>query len=178
MQRALRTAVKTVLNMAEPTTLTTDSPYAHLHHGEEHVHGENIPFGNDGAGNIEAHSLDPFILTAGAGDAFGTEMQIHDGSVLNAIVGLYCDIGRVFVETANQAGSSYIIEFWSGTGAFGAATRMTGMIYRSAAANVRAVGTIFPCRRVLSTDKIWARCKCKTDAKTVNFLLEIHGYAY
>ncbi len=147
-----------------------------VHEIEKHFHGENFPFGNDGANNLEAHSLDPFIVTAGAGDAFGTELLIHDGTVLAGVVGIKADIGRVLIEQSNQNDANYILEFWHGTGAFGAAERLTGLYYRTSANSTEVLGASIPCPRITATDKIWARCKCSTDGKTLNFLLEIHGY--
>ena len=177
MQRALRTALREIDDEAVEGLLGVAGSLGYkVDTLEIHHHSENFPFGNDGANNLEAHSLDPFVLTAGAGDAFGGELQIHDGSVLSALVGPRCDIGRVFVEQSNQNDSNFEIEFWQGTGAFGAATRLTGLYYRAAAGQTESVAATVPCYRIDSTKKIWARCKCKTDGKTVSFLLEIHGY--
>lgn len=177
MQRALRTALRKLDNLAIDGLAGVENSLGYeVQSVEQHHHGESFPCGNDGANNLEAHSLDPFVLTAGAGDAFGGELQIHDGSVLPGVLGPMCDIGRCFVQTVNQFSSLYEIEFWAGSGAFGAATRVSGFYYQAASANARTAAAIFPCLKFLSTDNLWARVKCKTDSKTIDFLLEIHGY--
>jgi hypothetical protein len=147
-----------------------------VHELEEHIHASCYCFGNSG-GNLSQDSLTAFQVTAGSpAGAWGTELQIHDGTVLSGVVGPKADVGRLFVATASAVLKNYIVQFWSGQTTFGAATFQTSAYVRVDSAAARASSVILPMPRIDSTDKIWVRSKSETANATLDFLIEAHGY--
>lgn len=156
---------------------TEDSLAYRVHEIERHFHNPNQCYGNSGSNNLERSSTSPFRVTASTGGAFGTELQIHDGTVVEGgDSSKKMDVGRFYVVDSQVSDETYIIEIWAGTSTFGAATKITEVFYRTGSNIAEVVPLVTPCSRVACNSKLWARCNCSQDSQWVDFMLEVHTY--
>lgn len=148
-----------------------------VHEIESHLHSEQFCYGNDGANNFEENSLDPFIITAGNSEAFGTELQIHDGTIIEGgDPTKKFDLNTAYVTLSSSNDNNYCVEIYCGTSTFGAATRNSSFYYRTGANSAEVVPIVFQSKRQICNCKIWIRCKCETDGATLSLLFECHTY--
>lgn len=140
---------------------------------EHHVHNTQLLAGDDGSNGFEDSGLDAWQLTTGVADTFGSEVQIYSGALGS---GIYMDIDKVFVTTASDVDSTYVVELWAGSGTFGEATRMGGIYYRRASNLAEEFPTLGKSPRIRGDLKVWARAKCEGATETIDFLLEYHIY--
>ncbi len=146
---------------------------------EKHFHNQNQCYGDDGANNLERGSLTPFRITSGVPDVMGTELQIHDGTVIEGGSPLKSfDIGRFFVTASEATDATYFVEIWYGTTTFGAASLLSEFYYRTGSNNAEVVPNVFPCDHIPCNQKLWVRCKCQTTTSWLDFLVEIHSYPW
>lgn len=143
-----------------------------------HLHHENICYGNDGSNNLLQDSTTAFQITSGSSGAFGTELQIHDGTVIESgSTTKKVDFDRIVVSAANAgAGERYIVQIWCGTTTFAAATKCTSFWYLVPAVNNRGFSFEATTKRFPCNHKIWIRCKCSANAKTIDLLFGAHTY--
>ncbi len=152
-----------------------------VHEIEKHLHpttGE-LWFGDDGDSTMsQANSLTAWELTAGTGEAFGTEVLLGAANDVLAADGnaVKFDLHRISVTESNTNDKNYEIEFWYGTGAFGAATRLTGAPYRTGSNAGEAQAFEIMSRRITVAQKIWARIKCETNGAKLEIIIGIHTY--
>lgn len=126
------------------------------------------------ASNLEEDSTLPFVLTAGVSGAFGSEVALHDGTVLEGgDVTKRFRAGRWVIADASAAAKSvYIVSFWGGFSDFAHAFRLTSFYYitpsdKSSSSAVNGIGGALPCSL-----KLWAQCKCSADSETISLLFE------
>ena len=143
-----------------------------VHEIEKHLHGQGYWYGKDpGDSFLLVYGTTPWQLVAGADDAFGDWVQLSNGDEITA--GPRYDPHQVLVMQASAAGKLYYIQF--GTGAGGAqAVRTTVAFFPAATLRQGSVPVI--CPRFYSTDLLWARAACETDAATISFVLGLHTY--
>lgn len=152
-----------------------------VHEIEKHFHSIERWFGDDtdGTGST-ANNLTAYQLTAGTGEAFGTEAQILGANDIAVgdfgFTPVKFDLHRLFVTASSANASSYIIQIWSGTSTFGAATLHSEAPYRKAT----AAGAITPIdiqmSRIPVAEKVWARVKSETNSATIDLILGVHAY--
>lgn len=160
---------------------TSNSLSYRVHEIEKHFHSIERWFGTDGDGTGSvANNLAQWQLTAGTGGAFGTEVQLLGANDVNAtdfgFTPVLFDLHRVNVVDSSVADKNYIVQIWSGTTTFGAATLRTELPYRTGS-NVAEVSPI-SCQmsRIPVAEKVWARVKCETNSATLDIIVGIHAY--
>ena len=121
-----------------------------------------------------------FQCAAGSSGAYGTEVQILGANDVASgdfvFTPVKFDLHRLFVSVASATDKYYIIQIWSGTTTFGAATLRTEVPYMKGS----NFGEVLPidCQmsRIPVAEKVWARVRCETDAATIDFTVGIHAY--
>lgn len=97
---------------------TPDSIGYHLEAAEVHAHSPMQGYGK-ATNNLSRGALDTFQVAAG-NNAFGTEIQIHDGTVVESgSATKYFDFNTMFVTAVNTANRAMFIEFYYGSRAAG-----------------------------------------------------------
>ena len=141
---------------------------------EQHNHNTQIVFGNS-AGVLTQGELTPFTLTGNAvANLYGAELQIYAGA---AGAGISMDLDKIFVVTMDTNNCTYLIEFWAGSGVFGAASLVNQTLARSSTAAGRMSPLIAKSPRVRGDLNIWGRIKCSlAGAPTIDVLFETHQY--
>ncbi len=152
-----------------------------VHEIEKHFHSEEHWYGNDGDDTgSTANNLTEWQLTAGTSEAYGTEVQLLAANdVSNAdfsFTPVKFDMHRVLVTVSSVNDKNYMIQFWGGTGAFGAATLLTEIPYRTGGGAVEVVPVDCQMSRQAVAQKIWARVKCETNSATLSIIVGIHAY--
>lgn len=147
---------------------------------ERHLHNSALWFGRDsGDGFLNRASITPWVLVCGSGEAYGTEVQLSDGTEISSgDPNHYFDLHETLV-VENNAGSAvtiYKIEFWHGTGTFAAASLLTECVatFFQAADNHGVITMV--CPRMSCNHKIWARAKCNINSRDVSILIGGHVY--
>ena len=144
------------------------------HEIEKHFHTNDCYFG-DGGSNDLAVNLTEIQIAAETGLAFGSELQIHDGSTI--IAGMTkLDLGKMLVTAISATSKVYLFQFWAGAGAFGDATLVCEDVGFFPASTGRSVSIPLRCARFNMSDKLWVRSKCETNGATLDFLPGLHGY--
>ena len=147
---------------------------------ERHLHNAEIWFGQGGGGLAERNNLTPWTLTTGAADTFGAPVQLTDGSqfppiLVQTLPAFKYDMQRIEVVNASANNTTYMIEFYVGTGAFADATFLTSIPYRQANQSV-VIPVALVSRRVLTANNMWARAKAQTPGDTIQILIGVHFY--
>jgi enoyl reductase-like protein len=144
---------------------------------EKHLHNNEYWYGNDGDNTMSrANNLTAWRLTAGSGEAYGTEVQLGAPNDFNENSAVKMDLHKIMVVNSNQVDTTYMIQFWYGTTTFANATLLTESPYRKGGGAAEAVHTAIMCPRISVASKIWARCKCAIDAGTLDLIIGLHGY--
>ena len=139
---------------------------------ERHLHGRGYWFGKDpGDTFLLEDGLTAWQLTAGSGEAYGDWVQLSDGDEITA--GEYWDPHLIHVKAASAASKLYYVQF--GTGESGSQV-VTGMVSFLPAATLRQASETVQSARIAVTSKVWARCKCETNAATIDFVVGGHVY--
>ncbi len=151
-----------------------------VHEIEKHLHNSEYWYG-DGGGNAmtRAANHNPWTLTANvAANTYGTEVQIAsaDDFLTDMADAVKMDFHKVLVTASSVNDKNYMIQFWSGTGAFGAAEFLTEVPYRTGGNAAEVVPVSVLCPRFGVADKVWARVKCETGSATIDFIAGLHGY--
>jgi len=144
---------------------------------EKHFHNTSICYGQTAGGNeVEADSLLPFEAVAGVTPDFGVEKLITAGGVIGGgSATKKQDPDHIFIYTVDKADKLYILQFYYGTGIFGAATLWSSLYFKGpATGRSSSIAVVFP--RIACNNKIWAKCKCETSGGLINFLLRVHVY--
>lgn len=144
-----------------------------VHEIEKHLHGRGYWYGKDpGDTFLLVNGMTPWQLTAGAGEAFGAWVQLSNGDEITA--GPRYDPHQILVVQSSAASKIYYIQY--GTGAGGAqVVRTTVPFFPAATLRQGSIPVI--CPRLYSTDLLWARAACETDAATLSFIIGLHVYA-
>jgi hypothetical protein len=159
----------------------TDSLAYKVHEIEAHFHNSELWYGNDDTlptnGNADRDSITAWRLTAGTSEAYGTEVQIHDGTVFESgdTVKKF-DFHRIYIDSTNSDNNNFKIQFYYGTGTFAQATLFTEVVFQSAANTSESFPLNLLSPRITCNNKLWARCGCQADSKTIDFLIGIHVY--
>lgn len=145
---------------------------------EKHFHNSELWYGKDpGDSLLLQDGLAPWTLTAGSGEAFGTELQLSDGTEIEGGSAIKkFDFRKIEIDTASQNSNVYLIQVWAGTGAFGAATVKTTVRFRSGTGACRGGPIIIMMPRLTCNNKLWMKLKCETDGATLD--LAIGGHVY
>lgn len=158
-----------------------DSLSYRVHEIEKHLHSIERWFGSDGDGTgSTTNNMTDYQCTAGTGGAYGTEVQLLGAN--DVAVGDYgftpvkFDLHRVFVTAASATDDYYIIQIWSGTTTFGAATLRTEIPYMKGSNFGEVVPIDCQMSRVPVAEKVWARVKSETNGATIDFTVGIHAY--
>ena len=148
---------------------------------EAHLHGPERWYGSDADGTgSTANNLVEYQAAAGAGGAYGTEVQILGANDVSAsdypFTPVKFDLHRIQITASSVNDKNYILQIWTGATTFGAATFATEIPYRTGSntAEVQPIDVMMKRKDV--ADKVWARLKCETDAATLDFLVGIHAY--
>ena len=147
---------------------------------ERHLHNAEVWFGQGGGGLAERNSLTPWVITTGAINTFGAPVQLTDGSQFPPIIvqtfpAFKYDVHRIEVINASANNTTYMMEFYAGTGVFADATFLTSIPYRQANQSVVIPVTMIS-RRVLTTHKMWVRAKSQGAANTIQIIIGVHFY--
>jgi hypothetical protein len=146
---------------------------------EKHFHNVNLCYGSDGGTSLLQKSLVPFVVTSGAIDVFGTEVQIHDGTVISSGNSEHSfDIGRIYVTDVDSNNVVLLIELWYGTGTFGEASILSEQYFVVGSSFGQVIPIIFPVKEVTCNNKLWVRIKSSVATRTLSFLLEAHVYLW
>jgi len=160
---------------------TNNSLAYRVHELEKHFHSEEHWYGNDGDDTgSTANNLIEWELTAGATNVFGTEVQLLGANDISnsdfSFTPVKYDMHRVLVTLSSANDKNYMIQFWTGTTTFAAATLATTVPYRSAANSVESVPISMQMGRQPVADKVWARVKCETASATLEIIVGVHAY--
>lgn len=149
-----------------------------VHEIEKHFHNSEQFFGKDGGDNyLNRDSITPWQITSGAGEAYGAELQISDGTEIEGgSATKKFDFHRLFITGVGEIDDTYKIQIWYGTGLFGAATLLTETLFRASSATFESVPIDIMSPRIACNNKIWLCCKCTSDAETIDFLIGVHTY--
>jgi hypothetical protein len=147
---------------------------------ERHLHNAEIWFGEGGGGLAERNSLTPWTLTCGAADTFGAETQLTDGSQFPPIIvqtypAFKYDMQRLEVINASANNSTYMIEFYVGSGTFADADFLTSIPYRQANQSV-VIPVALVSRRTPTSYNMWARAKSQNAGATIQIIIGVHFY--
>ncbi len=151
------------------------------HEIEKHFHSEEHWYGNDtdGTGST-ANNLVEWQLEAGEGGAYGTEVQLLGANDISdsdfSFTPVKFDSHRILVTASSANDKNYMIQFWSGTGVFGAADLITEVPYRTGANSAEVTPIPMQMSRQAVANKIWARTKCETNSATVDLIIGVHAY--
>ena len=138
---------------------------------EKHFHSAEHWYGKDpGDTFLLEGGLTPWVLIAGAGEAYGAWVQLSNG---DEVVNPKYDPGSLLVVATSTPNATYLIQL--GTGAGGAQVVKTTMPM-VAVSTARFASIDFPCPRIANTDNLWARCKATTNGATISILLGLHSY--
>jgi hypothetical protein len=146
---------------------------------EKHIHNSEQWYGKNSIdGFLDRDSITSWQIVANAvAGTYGAEVQISDGTEVEGGSSVKkLDLHRLFIETTNVNDQTYKIQFWYGTGLFGAATLLTEFPFRAAAASERSSPIDIISNRIACNNKIWARCMCSSGGKTINFIVGVHTY--
>lgn len=159
-------------------TATADSLAYRIAEIERHLHHSEQWYGKDaGDAFLNRNSLTAWQITAGTSEAYGTEVQLSNGDeVESGSTTKKYDLHEIQIVDVSNANALYKIEFWYGTGAFGAATLLTEMTWIADNVNFSSGPIAFGSRRIACNNKLWARCKCQTNSATIDFLVGLHVY--
>lgn len=151
-----------------------------VHEIEKHIHNSAQWFGKDtGDSLLNRDSVTPWDLTAGVSQAYGTEVQLSDGTEIEGgSATMKFDLHEVLVveNDAGNAITTFKIQFWYGTGLFAAATLLTECV-ATFFQNSDNHGVItMVCPRIACNNKLWARIKCSVNSKTISILIGGHTY--
>ena len=144
-----------------------------VHEIEKHFHGQGYWYGKDAGDTfLVENGMTPWQLAAGADDAFGDWVQLSNGDEITAEPRY--DPHQILVTQASAAGKLYYVQYGTGTG--GAQVARTTVAFMPAA-TLRQGSVPVICPRLYSTDLLWARAACETNAATISFVLGLHTYA-
>jgi hypothetical protein len=158
---------------------TEDSLAYRVHEIERHLHNNEEWYGKDsGDTYLNRDSITPWQLTAGTGEAYGTEVQISDGTEIEGgDSSKKFDIHRLFIQSTSVNDQNYKVQVWAGTGTFAQSTLLSEVPFRIAANQTESQPIALITRRVPCDCKIWLRCKCATNGATIDLLIGLHTYS-
>ena len=136
-------------------------------------------YGKDGGDNLlNRASVTPWAVVAGTSQAYGSEVQLSDGTEIESgsAVKSY-DLHRVMVTTNDATGATtFKLEFWYGTGLFATATLLTECVtvFNSALDNSGSIEIASP--KIKCNNKLWVRVKSSVNSKSLSFILGVHTY--
>jgi hypothetical protein len=139
---------------------------------ETHLHSEGRMYGKDPGDNfLLQDGLVSWQLTAGSSGAYGNWVQLSDG---DEIAEPKWDPHKLMITASSVQGVLYYVQL--GTGESGAqVVKSTEPVFP--AATLRQGPVMTQIGRIDNTDKLWARCKCETDAATIDHVIGGHSYS-
>lgn len=151
---------------------TADSLAYKVHEIESHFHSPEQWFGKAaGDSYLDRDSLTPWRITAGNSEAYGTLVRISDGTEIESgSTSKKFDFHRIII-AASSANAAYKVEVYSPT----TADLLTEFIYQGQA-TLRTAPIELMADRVPCNSSIWLRCKCATNAATLDFKIGVHTY--
>lgn len=146
-----------------------------VHEIEKHFHNREYWYGSSGS-NTLAVNLTEFQVEAGTSEAYGTGLQISDGTEIESgSTTKKYDMHKILVTAVSASNKVYKLQFLYGTGAVEAATVATEIVgYFPATGKSAAIPFIMP--RVTCNNKMWVKAACETNAATLDFLVGLHIY--
>lgn len=151
-----------------------------VHEIEKHFHNSAQWFGKDGGDNLlNRDSVTPWALVAGTSQAYGTEVQLSDGTeVESGSATKKFDLHEILIvdNDAGNAVTTYKIQFWYGTGLFAAATLLTECVCSFYSVSDNHGVIVMVCPRITCNNKLWARVKCSVNSKSLSFIMGVHTY--
>ena len=152
---------------------TEDSLAYRVHEIEDHLHSVGHFYGKDPGDNfLLENGHTPWVLTAGASEAFGAWVQLSDG---DEITDPEYDPHLTTVYAVSNANTTYIIQYGVGDGTV-LGTTVVGATWFKSSATLRGAPEEVQARRINNTDKLWARCNSAADGATISIGLGLHTY--
>lgn len=157
-----------------------DSLAYKVHEIEKHIHNSDQWFGKDSEDDLlNRNSLTPWVLVAGDSQAYGSEIQLSDGTeVESGSTTKKFDLHEVLIvaNDAINAVTTFKIQFWYGTGLFAAATLLTESVasFYAVSDNHGIIQIRAP--RITCNNKLWARIACSVNGKSISILIGLHTY--
>jgi len=140
---------------------------------EKHLHNREYWYGQGGDGLADENNPNPWVITTGAVNVFGAEVQLSDGTQFPQFK---YDMHQIFISTASANNSTYFLEFRAGGGAaFADASIVTTIPYRQANASI-SVPVDVTFSRQLSAENLWVRAKSQSNGATIQILIGLHSY--
>lgn len=159
---------------------TNNSLAYKVHEIEKHFHNSAQWFGKDSGDNLlNRDSVTPWALVAGTSQAYGTEVQLSDGTEIESgSATKKFDLHEVLIvdNDASNAVTTYKIQFWYGTGLFAAATLLTECVCSFYSVSDNHGVIVMVCPRITCNNKLWARVKCSVNSKSLSFIMGFHTY--
>jgi hypothetical protein len=138
---------------------------------EDHIHSVGHFYGQSAGDTFfEENNLTPWVITAGAGEAFGDWLQVSNG---DEISNPKYDPHLLCVSSTSSATAIYLVQF--GAGESGAQV-VIGSAWFKASATLRSAPEEVQARRVDNTDKLWLRCKSTVELATISVIIGLHTY--
>jgi hypothetical protein len=153
-----------------------------VHEIEKHCHNVEKWYGNSGVlplnGNLLIDSFNPFRITAGVGGAQGTEVLIHDGTVIESgSTTKKFDFHKIWTYAASVTNKLYQLKLYAGTTTFAASTQIGDCITVLPAGTIKTSSVEFMCSRMTCNNKIWVNVSCETNGGTIDILVGLHTYS-
>ena len=150
-----------------------------VHEIEKHFHNSETWWGKDGGDNyLNRDSITPWRLTAGTGEAYGTEVQLSNGDeIQGGDTDQRFDLHELLVTQSSANDQTYKVEFWVGTSTFGAAELLTEVVYRAGGNATESQPIVIMAPRKPCNYKIWARLKCTLNSATMDIMIGVHTYS-
>lgn len=125
LYETLRKLTAVAIPAMDDASVIYNSLFYRIHEIEKHLHSAQQSFGGNAATgsstNLQAQSVDALRITGGA-DAFGAELQLCDGTVIESgSATKRWDLNRLGVVAVSNANRPTCIEFFCGTRAAGVA---------------------------------------------------------
>jgi len=152
-----------------------------VHEIEKHFHSVERWYGDDGDNSMStANNLTAWTLTAGTGEAYGTEIQLSEANDISSSdfpdIPVYFDMHRIVIDVSSANDQNYMIQIWCGDTTFGEAELCTEIPYRTGGNAAEAVPIEAQMSRILVSKKIWARVKCSSNGATLTIRVGVHTY--
>jgi len=138
-------------------------------------------YGDDGdnTGSV-ANSLTPWTVTAGAGGAYGTEVQLLGvNDVIAAdfnITPVNFVVSKMLVKDPSDLSAIYVLQLWAGDTTFGAATLVGETATIGTADKQHDIVLVSTNEPVPVTDKLWVRSKCEGAGATLDMIIGIRAF--
>ena len=145
---------------------------------ERHFHTSELWYGDATGNKILLDGLTAIRVTAGDAAAFGSELQISDGTEQGGgSATKRFDLHRLCVVSASSNTALYLIRFKTGLTTFAEAVTLTTAPFKSSALTGKQAPIDILSPRRPCNHKIWVDLKASVNGATMDFIVGSHEYS-